>query len=88
MSKSSREIKRVEVRAPMSGVFYSRPNPDSAPYVELGDPVKKKQVLGLLETMKVFQKLKASANGKIVEILVDNESTVKDNEVVFVIETG
>ena len=47
--------KRVEVRAAMSGVFYRKPAPDQPSYVEIGDTVKKKQVLGLLETMKVFQ---------------------------------
>ncbi|MFO7964105.1 MAG: biotin/lipoyl-containing protein [Desulfobacterales bacterium] len=55
----SAEIKTVEVRAPMAGVFYRRPAPDQPPYVEVGDDVKKKQVLALLETMKVFQKIKS-----------------------------
>jgi len=51
--------KRVEVRAPMSGIFYRQPAPDQPAYVEIGDMVEKKQVLGLLETMKVFQKIKS-----------------------------
>ena len=51
------EKKRVEVRAKMSGVFYRKPSPDEPPYVEVGSVVKKKQVLALLETMKVFQKV-------------------------------
>ena len=80
--------KRVEVRAPMSGVFYRSPAPDQPPYVEVGDTVKKKQVLGLLETMKVFQKIKSPVNGKVVEILQENESPLKDEDLVFVIETG
>jgi biotin carboxyl carrier protein len=86
MSNDAKQVKRVEVRAPMSGVFYRKPTPDEPPYVELGDEVKKKQVLGLLETMKVFQKIKCPANGKVVEILVDNESPLKDEDLIFVIE--
>jgi biotin carboxyl carrier protein len=78
--------KRVEVRAAMSGVFYRRPDPDHPPYVEVGDIVKKKQVLALLETMKVFQKIKSPAAGKIAEILVENEVPVSDGELMFVIE--
>jgi biotin carboxyl carrier protein len=78
--------KRVEVRAAMSGVFYRTPAPDEPPYVEVGDTVKKKQVLALLETMKVFQKVKCPANGKIVEILVESETPLKDNDLMFVIE--
>jgi len=80
--------KRVEVRVPMSGIFYRKPAPDQPSYVEIGDIVKKKQVLGLLETMKVFQKIKSPANGKVVEILPESESPLKDDDLVFVIEVG
>ena len=80
------EDNRIEVRAPMSGVFYRRPAPDQPPYAEVGDIVKKKQVLALLETMKVFQKIKSPVNGRVLEILADNEAPLKDDELVFVIE--
>ncbi len=78
--------KTIEVRAPMSGVFYRRPAPEQPPYVEVGDTVKKKQVLGLLETMKVFQKIKSPAAGKIAEIMAENESPLKDGDLMFVLE--
>ncbi len=78
--------KRIEVRTPMSGIFFRKPSPDQPPYVEVGDSVKKKQVLALLETMKVFQKIKSPANGKIVEILAENEAPLKDDDLIFVIE--
>jgi len=78
--------KKVEVRAPMSGIFYRRPAPDQPAYVEVGDTVKKKQVLALLETMKVFQKVKCPTNGKVAEILVDSETPLKDDDLMFIIE--
>jgi biotin carboxyl carrier protein len=80
------ESKRVEVRAVMSGVFYRRPAPDQPAYVEVGDQVKKKQVLALLETMKVFQKVKSPAAGTILEVAVENETPLKDGDLMFVIE--
>lgn len=80
--------KRIEVRAPMSGQFYRKPAPDEPPYVEVGDTVKKKQVLALLETMKVFQKIKSPAAGKIVEIVPESESVLGDGDLIFVIESG
>jgi biotin carboxyl carrier protein len=91
MSKMSNGLsvttaKRVEVRAPMSGIFYRKPAPDQLPYVEVGHTVEKKQVLALLETMKVFQKIKSPAAGKIVEIATENETAVKDQDLLFVIE--
>ena len=78
--------KRVEVRAPMSGIFYCKSGPDDPPYVAIGDTVKKKQIIALLETMKVFQKVKSPANGKIVEIIPENETPLKDDDLIFVIE--
>ena len=83
---SDLKTKRIEVKAPMSGVFYRTPAPDQPPYVEIGDTVKKKQVLALLETMKVFQKVKSPAKGKIVEIAVENETALTDEQLMFVIE--
>ncbi len=83
---SDKKTKRIEVKAPMSGVFYRAPAPDQPPYVEVGDAVKKKQVLALLETMKVFQKVKCPAKGKIVEIAVENETALTDEQLMFVIE--
>lgn len=78
---------RIEIKAPMSGVFYRNPSPEEPPYVEIGTAVKKKQVMGLLETMKVFQKIKCPVDGKVAEILVENEAFLKDGAIIFIIET-
>jgi acetyl-CoA carboxylase biotin carboxyl carrier protein len=78
--------KKIEVRAPMSGVFYRSPAPDQPPYVEVGDTVKKKQVLALLETMKVFQKIKSPSAGTIAEIVAENEVSLADGDLMFVLE--
>jgi biotin carboxyl carrier protein len=80
--------KLVEVRAKMSGVFYRKPSPDEPAYAEVGAVVKKKQVLALLETMKVFQKVKSPASGEIVEIAAEDEAAVKDEDLLFVIQAG
>jgi len=78
---------KVEVKAPMAGVFYRRPAPDEPPYVELGSPVETKQTLGLLETMKVFQKLKSPAAGRVAGIAAHDGNPVSDGALLFVIET-
>jgi acetyl-CoA carboxylase biotin carboxyl carrier protein len=86
MRMMSENEKRYEVRALMSGVFYRRPGPEEPTYVEVGHKVKKKQVLALLETMKVFQKVKAPVDGTIIEIIAENEKPLKDGDLMFVIE--
>ena len=80
--------KLMQVKAPMSGVFYEGPSPEEPAYVEVGDVVKKKQVIGLLETMKVFQKVKSPVNGTILQIVAENESPLKDEELMFIIEVA
>ena len=80
------EKKRLEVRVPMSGIFYRKPSPDEPSYVEVGDVVKKKQVLALLESMKIFQKVKSPAVGTVVEILAENEQALADDDLMFVLE--
>jgi acetyl-CoA carboxylase biotin carboxyl carrier protein len=86
MAAVENQAERIEVRAPMSGVFYRKPAPDQAPYVEVSDEVKKKQTLALLETMKVFQKIKSPVNGRIVEIVAQDEAALKDDDLLFVME--
>lgn len=86
MTDAADQPGQIEVRAPMSGLFYRGPSPDQPAFVDVGDTVKKKQVLALLETMKVFQKVKSPANAKVVEIVAENETPVKDNDVMFILE--
>lgn len=86
MTDAADDTKRIEVRAPMSGIFYRKPAPDQPAYVEQGDTVKKRQILALLETMKVFQKVKSPADGKIIQIVAENETPLKDDDLMFVIE--
>ena len=80
--------KLMQVKAPMSGVFYQGPSPEEPPYVVVGDVVKKKQVIGLLETMKVFQKVKSPVNGTIVQVAAENETPLRDEELMFIIEVA
>ena len=80
--------KLMPVKAPMSGIFYRGPSPEEPAYVEVGAVVKKKQVIGLLETMKVFQKVKSPVNGTIVQIVAEDESPLKDEELMFIIEVA
>lgn len=78
--------KIIDVTAAMSGIFYRQASPEDPPYVEVDTEVNKKQILGLLETMKVFQKVKSPVKGKVVEIVAENETPLKDGDVIFRVE--
>lgn len=73
------EVKKEEgyiVKSPMVGTFYAKPDPNSKPYVELGQKVKKGDVLCIVEAMKLMNEIESEFSGEIAEILV------KDGEVV------
>jgi acetyl-CoA carboxylase biotin carboxyl carrier protein len=73
----------VEVRAPISGIFYRAPSPGAAPFVEVGDIVRKGQSLALLEAMKLFSKIKAPVDGIVREILGGNAEAVSTGQPLF-----
>jgi len=75
------------VISPISGVFYRKAAPDQPSFAEEGTRVKKGQTLCLLETMKVFTKIKAPVDGVVAEIFIEDESTVEKNQVLMKIQS-
>ncbi len=78
----------VTVKAQMSGVFYRAGAADQPPFVETGTTVRKGQTLALLESMKVFSKIKAPIEGIVVDISAANEDTVSVGQVLFRLRRG
>jgi len=72
--------------SPMVGTFYGSPSPDSAPFVKVGDRVKKGQVIGILEAMKIMNELEAEFDCKIVSILVSDSQAVEYDMPLFAVE--
>jgi acetyl-CoA carboxylase biotin carboxyl carrier protein len=64
------------INAPIPGVFYRRPDPESPPFVQEGEQVEAGAVVGLIEVMKQFHELHADSAGTVVEFLVENEDVV------------
>ena len=73
------------VTAPMVGMVYTSSDPDSKPFVQIGDKVAKNQIILLIEAMKVFNQIKAPRSGKVIQILVDNGSPVEFGEPLIII---
>lgn len=76
----------ITVASPIVGTFYRAPAPDAKPYVEVGDIVKKGQVLCLVEAMKLMNEIESELDGKIVAVLVDNGHPVEYGEALFKVE--
>lgn len=74
------------LKSPLVGTFYRAPSPESPPYVEVGDDVKKGQVLCIIEAMKIMNEIESEVQGKIVEIMVKNAEPVEFGQPLFKIE--
>lgn len=77
------EVQGTIVKSPLVGTFYSSPSPDAQPFVNVGDHVKKGQVLGIIEAMKLMNDIECEADGEIVEILVENQAMVEYDQPLF-----
>ena len=66
--------------APLVGTFYRTSAADAKPYVEEGDQVRKGQVLGLIEAMKLMNEIESDVDGTVVSILVENGTPVEYGE--------
>jgi biotin carboxyl carrier protein len=77
----------VEVKAPISGIFYRAPAPSAPPFVDIGTTVRKGQAMALLEAMKLFTKIKAPADGVVSEIVGVDARPVSSGDVLFVLQS-
>ena len=78
----------VEISSPMVGTFYRRPAVDAEPYVDVGDYVKKGDVLCIVEAMKLMNEIESDVSGKVIEICLDDGQMVEYGEKLFRIEVG
>ena len=75
-----------EIRAPIPGIFYSRPSPEEEPFVEVGSNINPETIVGLVEVMKSFHKISAQVSGKVISIDVENEGMVRAGDVLMKVE--
>ena len=74
------------VKCPLVGTFYAASSPDADPFVQVGDVVKKGQVLGIVEAMKLMNEIESDYEGVVKQILVKNGDLVEFDQPLFVIE--
>lgn len=73
------------IKSPMVGVFYAAPSPDRPPFVNVGDTVKKGDVVCIIEAMKIMNEITATESGTITEVLVENGDVVEYDQPLFTI---
>lgn len=73
----------VEIKAPLVGTFYQAPGPDEQPYVKVGQQVKKGDVVGIIEAMKLMNEVVAPQDGVILSIDATDGNMVQYGQVLF-----
>jgi len=76
------------VVAPLTGMFYGRPSPDEEAYVRLGGHVEADSIVGLIETMKMFNEVTADVAGTVRELVFESGALVEAGEPILYVEPG
>jgi acetyl-CoA carboxylase biotin carboxyl carrier protein len=69
----------------MVGTFYRTPAPNAPPFIEVGEPVKKKQTLCIVEAMKLMNEIESDVDGVVKEIFIENGKPVEFGKKLFAI---
>ena len=81
------EVELAVVKSPIVGTFYRSAEPGAAPFVEVGQRVRKDEVLCIIEAMKLMNEITSEYDGEIVSVYVDNGKPVQYGERLFAIKT-
>jgi len=73
------------IKSPIVGTFYRAPEPGAKPYADVGETVRKGQVVCLIEAMKLMNEITADADGEVVKCYVENGQAVQYGERLFAI---
>jgi acetyl-CoA carboxylase biotin carboxyl carrier protein len=88
VAPSAEAVKGVTlIKSPMVGTFYAAPDPDSQPFVKVGDHVGPETVVCIVEAMKVFNQIPAEAAGRVIAVLVENGAPVEFGQPLFKVDT-
>ena len=76
----------LEVKSPMVGTYYAQPEPGSKPYVTPGTRIAKRQVLCIIEAMKIMNEIESEFDGGVKEVCVQDAHPVEYGQVLFRID--
>tara|TARA_B100000768_G_scaffold107445_1_gene99727 strand:+ start:10085 stop:10513 length:429 start_codon:yes stop_codon:yes gene_type:complete len=75
-----------EVKSPIVGTFYRKPNPEKPPFVNVGDHVESGDVICIVEAMKMMNEIKSEFSGKVISIIAEDGQPVEFDQTLIIIE--
>ena len=76
----------VPITAPLLGTFYVAPEPGAPPFVKVGQQITEDTTVGLIEVMKVFNSVRATVTGTVVEVVAQNGQFVEFGQTLFIVK--
>jgi acetyl-CoA carboxylase biotin carboxyl carrier protein len=85
-TKADDTSKYITIKSPMIGTFYRKPSPDKPLFVEVGSEVTPGKIVCIIEAMKLFNEIESEVKGKIVQVLVEDQSPVEYDQPLFLVD--
>ena len=76
----------VPIVSNMIGLYFSKPSPNEKPFVQVGDDIKEGQVICIIETIKLMNKITSDVSGRVVEICIEDGKPVEYGQVIMYVE--
>ena len=86
LTAASEDVDLAIVKSPIVGTFYRAAEPGAPPFVDVGESVRKGQVLCIIEAMKLMNEINAECDGELVKVYVENGQAVQYGERLFAIK--
>jgi len=86
LTPAQEDVDFAVVKSPIVGTFYRAPEPGAKPFAEVGDVVRKGQVLCIIEAMKLMNEINCDVDGEVVKVYVENGQPVQYGERLFAIK--
>ena len=83
--KQEKQVEGNVIKSPLVGTFYAAPAEDKPPFVSIGDQVKKGQVIGIVEAMKLMNEVESEFDGTVLDIVVNNGDMVEFGQPLVII---
>jgi acetyl-CoA carboxylase biotin carboxyl carrier protein len=80
------QAEHATVKAPLTGIFYRSPSPQAPPFVQVGTQIAEGDVIGLIEAMKLFNEIRATAGGKVRRFLIESGQLVRAHQPILELE--
>jgi acetyl-CoA carboxylase biotin carboxyl carrier protein len=87
-AEDAESVNLAVIKSPIVGTFYRSPEPGARSFVEIGDTVRKGQVLCIIEAMKLMNEIESDCDGEIASVYVENGKPVQFGERLFAVKVS